>query len=347
MNKKNRLNSNGLLPESSIMSNWDSPIIKVSIVCTAYNHALYIRDTLDGFLSQKTNFAFEIIIHDDASTDETPNIIMEYYRRFPGIIIPILQKVNQYSKGTRIFSTFLNPIIRGKYIAHCEGDDYWIDPEKLQKQFDALEENQTCDICFHPAKALYPNGTSRIMCLHSKSKKKIFSIGDVILGGGGFMPTASLFYRKEIRTSVDAFFERYGRFPVGDVMLQFLASKRGGALFLTMVGSVYRVNSIGSWSSRMRKDSDFASKTRKNSILWNEKLNEFTDHEYNYFFRKKITRILLSYITNPYMDKNERFYYFQNYSSYLDNYSRIRLQSRYLFRCLKKFAKQTFLKYSR
>ena len=347
MNKKNRLNSNGLLPESSIMSNWDSPIIKVSIVCTAYNHALYIRDTLDGFLSQKTNFAFEIIIHDDASTDETPNIIMEYYRRFPGIIIPILQKVNQYSKGTRIFSTFLNPIIRGKYIAHCEGDDYWIDPEKLQKQFDALEENQTCDICFHPAKALYPNGTSRIMCLHSKSKKKIFSIGDVILGGGGFMPTASLFYRKEIRTSVDAFFEKYGKFPVGDVMLQFLASRRGGALYLPMIGSVYRVRSLGSWSSRMMNDSNFAKEVQKKSILWNEKLNEFTSYEYNYYFRKKITRILLSYVTNPYMEKDERIYFLQNYSSYLDKTLKIRCKILFLLRYLKKFAKQSFSRYAR
>ena len=332
--------------EEAIKEDWQSSDIKVSIVCTAYNHELYIKNAIEGFLSQKTNFAFEIIIHDDASTDETPNIIMEYYRRFPGIIIPILQKENQYSKGTRIFSTFLNPIIRGKYIAHCEGDDYWIDPEKLQKQFDALEEDQTCDICFHPARAMYPNGTSRIMCLYSKSKIA-FPIGDVIVGGGGFMPTASLFYRKEIRTSVDEFFERYGKFPVGDVMLQFLASKRGGALYLPMIGSVYRVSSVGSWSSRIKNDSDFASKVRKSRIVWNEKLNEFTDYEYNYFFRKKITRILLSYITNPYMDKNERFYYFQNYSSYLDNYSRIRLQSGYFLRCLKKFAKQTFLKYSR
>lgn len=332
--------------EKEIKKNWQSSDIKVSIICLTYNHEHYIRDAINGFLSQKTNFAFEIIIHDDASTDETPNIIMEYHRRFPSIIIPILQNENQHSKGTKIYSTFINPIIKGKYIAHCEGDDYWIDSSKLQRQYDALESTQSCDICFHPAKAMYPNDTSRILCLHSKSIK-ILSIGDVILGDGGFMPTASIFYRKEIRTSVDEFFERYGKFPVGDVMLQFLASKRGGALYLPMIGSVYRVNSIGSWSSRMRKDSDFASKTRKSSILWNEKLNEFTDHEYNYFFRKKITRILLSYITNPYMEKNERLYYFQNYSSYLDNYSRIRLQSRFLLRCLKKFAKQTFLKYSR
>jgi glycosyltransferase involved in cell wall biosynthesis len=334
------------LTEQEIKENWQSPDIQVSIVCTAYNHEPYIRDAIEGFLSQKTNFAFEIIIHDDASTDETPNIIMDYHRRFPTIIIPILQKENQHSKETKIFSTFINPIIRGKYIAHCEGDDYWIDPEKLQKQFDALEENQTCDICFHPAKAMYPNGTSRIMCLHSKSNI-VFPIGDVILGDGGFMPTASLFYRKEIRTSVDAFFERYGKFPVGDVMLQFLASKRGGALYLPMIGSVYRVNSIGSWSSRTKNDSNYAKYVRKKTILWNEKLNEFTNYEYDYFFRKKITRILLNYITNPYMEKDERLYYFQNYSSYLDYYSRIRLQSRFLLRNLKKFAKQTLLKYSR
>jgi cellulose synthase/poly-beta-1,6-N-acetylglucosamine synthase-like glycosyltransferase len=80
------------LSEQKIKENWQSTDIQVSIVCTAYNHELYIRDAIEGFLSQETNFAFEVIIHDDASTDETPKIIMIYHRRFPSIIIPILQK---------------------------------------------------------------------------------------------------------------------------------------------------------------------------------------------------------------------------------------------------------------
>lgn len=346
MKNRSVLYDNVKKSEKEIMCNWDSKDPAVSVVCITYNHELYINDAIGGFLNQKTTFGFEIIIHDDASTDETPNIIMEYHRRFPSIIIPILQNENQHSKGTKIFSTFINPLIRGEYIAHCEGDDYWIDSSKLQRQYDALKSTQSCDICFHPAKAMYPNDTSRIICLHSKSTK-IFSIGDVILGDGGFMPTASLFYRKEIRTSVDEFFERYEKFPVGDVMLQFLASKRGGALYLPMVGSVYRINSIGSWSHRMITDSSFAFDVYKKSILWNEKLNEFTGYLYDEYFNQKITFLLKNYTTNPYIIKEYRYYFLQMYPRYFKSYSMLGLQSKFLLRYLKKFAKQTFLKYSR
>lgn len=334
------------LSEHKIKENWLSTDIQVSIICTAYNHELYIKNAIEGFLSQETNFAFEVIIHDDASIDETPNIIMDYHMRFPNIIIPILQKENQHSKGNRIFPTYINPIIRGKYIAHCEGDDFWIDSSKIQKQYEALEYNQNCDICFHPARADYPNGSSRIMCLYSKSEK-FFPIGDVILGGGGFIPTASVFYRKEVRGSIDEFFEKYGKFPVGDVMLQFFASKRGGALYLPMIGSVYRVTSVGSWSSRMKNDSKFAFDIRKKVMIWNEKLNEFSNYEYEDYFNKKIMRILIGYIKNPYMEKDERIYFLQNYSSYLDKKAIIRCKILFLLGYLKKFAKKSLFKYLR
>ena len=106
----------------------------VSISCMTYNHAPYIRKCLDSFLLQKTNFPFEIVIHDDASIDGTTAIIEEYTSRYPGIFSTLIQKENQYSKGIRGLSTRFNyPRCRGKYIAVCEGDDYWTDPDKLQK----------------------------------------------------------------------------------------------------------------------------------------------------------------------------------------------------------------------
>ena len=115
----------------------------VSISCITYNHAPYIRQCLDGFLSQKTNFDFEIVIHDDASTDGTSEIILEYAKKHPLIFNPIIQKENQYSKGKRgMFMNFTFPSCRGRYIAMCEGDDFWTDPLKLQKQFDFMEENE-------------------------------------------------------------------------------------------------------------------------------------------------------------------------------------------------------------
>jgi len=112
----------------------------VSIVCITYNHERYIRDCLEGFLMQKTNFPIEILIHDDASTDSTADIIREYQKKRPDIIKPILQKENQYSKigcGPIIKNIFSR--CSGKYIALCEGDDFWTDQFKLQKQFDLFQ----------------------------------------------------------------------------------------------------------------------------------------------------------------------------------------------------------------
>jgi glycosyltransferase involved in cell wall biosynthesis len=114
--------------------------IIVSVCCITYNHELYIKDCLEGFVSQKTDFNYEIIIHDDASTDKTKQIIEEYAQKFPGLFVTIFQKENQYSKGGNPFSyTFAKA--KGKYIALCEGDDYWTNPNKLQKQVDFLESN--------------------------------------------------------------------------------------------------------------------------------------------------------------------------------------------------------------
>lgn len=122
--------------------------ILVSVICTAYNHESYIRQCLDGFVMQKTNFSFEVLVHDDASTDRTADIIREYEAKYPDIIKPIYQNENQYSKGIAIYSKFIYPNVNGKYIAICEGDDYWIDPFKLQKQVDFLETNEEYGLVF-------------------------------------------------------------------------------------------------------------------------------------------------------------------------------------------------------
>ena len=111
-----------------------------SIRCLTYNHEQYIRQCLDGFVMQKTNFPFEIIIHDDASTDKTAEIIREYAEKYSNIHA-ILETENQYSKHDGSLARIVNQAIRGKYVALCEGDDYWTDPLKLQKQVDFLEKN--------------------------------------------------------------------------------------------------------------------------------------------------------------------------------------------------------------
>ena len=130
----------------------------VSISCITFNHENYIRDALEGFLMQKTDFDFEILIHDDASTDGTQKIIEEYAGKYPEIIKPILETENQYVKGRRGSLVFNIPRAKGRYIAFCEGDDYWTDPRKLQKQVDFLEKNKDFIACVHRVKIMAEEG---------------------------------------------------------------------------------------------------------------------------------------------------------------------------------------------
>lgn len=120
----------------------------VSISCLTYNHAPFIRRCLDGFMMQKTNFTFEVLIHDDASTDGTADIIREYEKKYPDVFKPIYEEENQYQKGRCGTMVFNLPRAQGKYIALCEGDDYWTDPLKLQKQIDILEADESLVACF-------------------------------------------------------------------------------------------------------------------------------------------------------------------------------------------------------
>ena len=114
----------------------------VSIICPTYNHESFIREALDGFVMQKTNFPFEIIVHDDASTDSTAQIVKEYEVEYPHLFNNIYQTVNQFSIEVMSVTKILLNAASGKYIACCEGDDYWTDPLKLQKQVDYLENNE-------------------------------------------------------------------------------------------------------------------------------------------------------------------------------------------------------------
>lgn len=147
--------------EQALMATWgDRREPLLSIVCLAYNHASFIRETLDGFLRQETDFPFEVIVHDDASTDSTAAIICEYAARYPSVIKPIYQRENQYRQGVP-FSTRLFARARGKYIAYCEGDDYWTDPCKLQIQVDFLEQNRDYVITYHDAFMFNSQGVVR------------------------------------------------------------------------------------------------------------------------------------------------------------------------------------------
>jgi len=137
--------------ESNIIKNWSEEVV-VSISCICFNQINYIEETLIGFLKQKTTFRFEILIHDDASSDGTTELIRQYEIKYPHIIKPLYEIENQWSKGRRGSIVFNIPRAKGKYIAFCEGDDYWTDPNKLQMQVDFLENNPEYGMCYTMAR---------------------------------------------------------------------------------------------------------------------------------------------------------------------------------------------------
>src|SRR5690606_22666379 len=216
--------------------------IIVSICCITYNHEPYIRECLDGFMMQECDFAFEVLIHDDASTDSTQDIMREYQEKYPDIIKPIIQTENQYSKGIRtIQSTYNFSRAKGKYIALCEGDDYWTDPFKLQKQVDFLEANPDCSVCFHAARHQRADNPSNY---HIHRPKNIpldnkFGIKDVILGGGGFMTTNSMIMKKEVIETERP--QWMNGVPVGDLPLSLFLGVKGEIGYIDEVMSVYRL----------------------------------------------------------------------------------------------------------
>lgn len=238
--------------EEEIMKSWwsDDTQPTVSICCITYNHKDYIAQAIDGFLMQETNFPFEILIHDDASTDNTAEIIRKYEARYPKLIKPIYQIENQYSKGIKINPTLNFPRAQGEFIAICEGDDYWVDEHKLQHQVELLRNNADVNISFHPVYTRKENQLNKKLSWYG-SKQCCFSLSEVIKGGGGFMPTCSLLIRRcALETLPDWF---YKDAPVGDYYIQIFGALSKDALYMPNVYGVYRQNVPGSWSEKQKK----------------------------------------------------------------------------------------------
>lgn len=218
----------------------------VSIVCTSYNHGDYLAEAIESFLMQKTNFEFEILIYDDASTDHSPQVIKQYESKYPSLIKPIYQTQNQYSKGVRVEMFNHNRAI-GKYIAVCEGDDYWTDPDKLQKQVDYMEEHPACSMTVHAADRVLSDKKKVLSTVRPEKGNAIFSVDRVIEGGGDLIATNTMVYSKE-KVRVLAPF--YLNAVVGDYPLVILAALHGTVDYLDENMSAYRVGVKGSWTER-------------------------------------------------------------------------------------------------
>lgn len=231
----------------------------VSINCITYNHEKYIRKTLDGFLMQKTAFKFEVLIHDDASTDKTADIIREYQKRYPDIIFPIIQQENQYSKGiSNISGRFNFPRARGKYICMCEGDDYWTAPDKLQLQADYMESHPECAICFHSAAIEVEDGSITDSRMRPYRQDRLVTPEEIIDKPYGY-PTASLMFRTDYVKELPDY---YVNCPIGDIPLQLMMAACGSGYYFDRDMAVYRVGGSVSWSVQM-KQGDYEAKQDK------------------------------------------------------------------------------------
>lgn len=246
---------------------------------------------------QKTSFPFRAVVHDDCSTDRSAAIIREYAEKYPDIIEPIYETENQWKKGTLTAVMDAATMNRSDYIAYCEGDDYWIDPHKLQKQVDYMDAHPECTMVCTNARIEAPKGILteedlKNMGWYHYNESRIMATEDVITKGGWFILTCTTLYRANIK---DSYPEECQRCHVGDYPLQIFAALNGQVYYIHEKTSVYRYCSNGSWTANNMK------------IIANEKtlkqwltivdmmnaMNDYSNGKYSREFIKSATDFLL------------------------------------------------------
>lgn len=246
------------LTEDKLTANWatDAPVA-VTVCSITFNQAEFIAKALDGMLSQRLPEPFEIIIHDDASTDGTREIVQDYATRYPRIVRAVLPERNRYSQGISIFAEIL-PLAKGRYVALCEGDDYWLGRDKLAVQAKFLDATPDCDICSHHFIRFQYDSSGQIVSrvtedgsvgrydaqyLFDKSKARF--------------PTATVMMRRSTLDTYLNFSQRYSYIRMEDIYMKFFAARSGGIELLPGTFAVYRAQAPNSWSSSMRRSKSF------------------------------------------------------------------------------------------
>lgn len=226
--------------QEEVMQNWgvdnsDAPL--ATIRCLTFNQEAYISQALDSFIMQRTSFPFEVVVHDDASTDGTADIIHEYEKKYPKIIKPIYETENQWSKHDGSLSRAVDVVQKGKYVAYCEGDDYWIDENKLQMQVEFLEKNPEYGLCYTRARTFLQNLNKYDRVIGAKS----ITFNELILKGNK-IPTLTCCCRKDI-------YDKYHKeihpetekWLMGDYPLWLYYSENTRIKYLRKITGCYRV----------------------------------------------------------------------------------------------------------
>lgn len=268
--------------------------IMVSVCCITYNQEKYIRRCLDGIVNQKCTFPFEVIVHDDASTDDTPKIIQEYADEYPDIIKPIFQKQNQYSQGVSISNIVVNQI-RGKYYALCEGDDFWTDPLKLEKQVGVMEQHPSCHLCLHSVQGIQEDETPiGIMYPNFSLNTGIFSgtqLLDYICTNEYVFQTTSYFMRtEEVKryTGNPPSFRKVS--ATGDTPYLLYCATLGDVYYLSDTMSCYRHTDLEHNPRKakyMNTEEKIAAHYNK-QIRMMEEFDKYTEGKYHKLCQRKI-----------------------------------------------------------
>ena len=257
----------------------------VSVYCMTYNQKNTIGQTIESILAQQTDFEFELIIHDDASTDGTAEIVRRYAEAYPHIIRPIFQEENQYRK-CNLIQSFIHPAGRGTFIAICEGDDYWCDPKKLQIQADYMRSHPECMLTFHAVRQLTNEEETIVRPL---KRSGIVLAPLIVKRGGQFCPTVSSFFRKEV---MDLWPEFRVNADVYDYPAQVLAASMGTVYYMDRIMGVYRFASAGSWTAEYKDQVN--DQHIQNETEWLALFDDYTAHRYNHEIRYHIAHMWLT-----------------------------------------------------
>ena len=251
--------------------------ILVSVFCFVYNHEKYVRQCLDSLLNQNTSFRYEILVNDDVSTDKTREILLEYQNRFPGIIRLFLQDENQYSKGRDMISLLL-PYAKGKYVCLCEGDDYYLDETKLQRQFEMMEKYENCSLCVHKVQSVTESGEIMNHTTPNDSYTEGLKESKDIIGKMTYsysFQTSSYFVRTDelrvLSESIPVYYKSiFQSEGVSDIPLFLYFAQRNKVYYIDRIMSAWRRNSIDGWSSKTT-----AEKRVRHYRLLNEMLADY------------------------------------------------------------------------
>ena len=255
----------------------------VSIIMAVYNHEAYLSHAIESVVSQKTDFPFELLIGEDHSPDNSLAISLKYQKEYPDIVHVYAREKNMESEHN-ICDLWKHA--RGEYIIHLEGDDYWTDDGKLQKQIDFLETHPEHSMCMSNALVLN-TGTGEVKPMNTFPVEGTYSQEEQIKAGLGssFPATASFVFRTEFLKDMPDFFYECGPF---DYPLRQYYADRGSVYYFEKPMTVYRTAVSDSYMSRIKEDVAFYNDYTVGTIIFFEKFNDYTEQKFDHILADKI-----------------------------------------------------------